>query len=200
MGSNLWNLFTIPGFRRSEHQGRRFRSHLSQADRKGSMPGQSGIVMDLDGDGNQDLIIGAPTLVKMRHTGSLLVYFGASSGNFLARRTTVIRGDGNLGWSLTALGTRQFAAGAFSGGSQDVSLAGTVSIYDYGHDRKRVKRVVSGENALDKFGYVLASGDLNGDGSPDLVVGAPFHSPDPALYQKGAVYVYFGPNYDRPDR
>ena len=40
---------------------------------------------------------------------------------------------------------------------------------------------------------------MRGDGKPDLIVGAPFHSPDPSLYQAGALYVYFGPGYDPED-
>ena len=40
---------------------------------------------------------------------------------------------------------------------------------------------------------------MRGDGNPDLIVGAPFHSPDPSLYQAGALYVYFGPGYDPKD-
>ncbi len=53
---------------------------------------------------------------------------------------------------------------------------------------------------MDKFGYGLASGDLNGDKKPDLIIGAPMHSPAPFLYQQGAVYVYFGPDYEEEKR
>ena len=57
--------------------------------------------------------------------------------------------------------------------------------------------MLSGEYAFDRFGYALAAGDLNADGATDLVIGAPFHSPSPALYQRGAVYVAFGPAYSQ---
>ncbi len=43
---------------------------------------------------------------------------------------------------------------------------------------------------MDKFGVSVAAGDLNADGITDLVVGAPFNTNDPALYQSGAVYVF----------
>ena len=92
-------------------------------------------------------------------------------------------------------GRQDFAAGAYSGSGVYSSLAGTVTIY-YGGQKPRKVSVLEGEHALDKFGYSLSSGDLDDDGNPDLVVGAPFHSPDPSLYQAGAVYVYFGPDYD----
>jgi len=89
---------------------------------------------------------------------------------------------------------RCFAVGAVNGSGEGASLSGTVSIYEAGiNPKKRVS--LEGENALDRFGYALASGDLNGDGAADLIIGAPLHSPSPDLYQQGAVYIYFGPSY-----
>jgi len=125
----------------------------------------------------------------------------ATAKGFHQKPSAVLRGDGNLGWSLVSLGDlngdgrEDFAAGAYSDSGRYSSLAGTVTIY-YGGKKPRKVSVLEGEHALDKFGYSLSSGDLDDDGNPDLVVGAPFHSPDPSLYQAGAVYVYFGPDYD----
>ena len=116
-----------------------------------------------------------------------------------------MEGDGNLGWSLVSLGDVNgdgkgvFAAGAYSGSGENVSLSGTVTVYKGGGAPQKIT-TLEGENAMDKFGYALAAGDLNGDELADLIVGAPFHSPDPALYQMGAVYIFFGPTFNQANK
>lgn len=51
--------------------------------------------------------------------------------------------------------------------------------------------VLSGEAAGDQFGYaVRGAGDVNGDGYPDLLVGAPYN--DAAGDNAGRAYVFFG--------
>jgi hypothetical protein len=173
---------------------------LSQKSLRGAMQGTSGLTLDLNGDGLNDLVVGAPLAQHKGTTGALLVYLVTAKG-FHKKPSVILRGDGNLGWSLVALGDlnddgrEDFAAGAYSDNGEYSSLAGTVTIY-YGGKKPRKVSVLEGEHALDKYGYSLASGNFNDDGNPDLVVGAPFHSPDPSLYQAGAVYVYFGPDYD----
>lgn len=178
-------------------------SLLREESLRGSMQGKSAIALDLNGDGNDDLVVGAPYAQHRGASGALLVYLGTSLG-FANRPSAVISGEGNLGWSLVSLGDidgdgkDDFAAGAVNGSGDSASLAGTVVIHKGGKSPRAVA-VLEGDTALDRFGYALASGDVNGDGRSDLIVGAPLHSPDPSLYQQGAVYVFFGPRFDRAD-
>ena len=51
------------------------------------------------------------------------------------------------------------------------------------------KRTLEGEYFGAGFGYSLAKADTNGDGTPDLVVGAPFHDGGNDR-RGGAIYLY----------
>lgn len=52
--------------------------------------------------------------------------------------------------------------------------------------------IIKGEAAGDEFGTVLSTiGDVNGDGYPDVAVGAPLHD-EPGAVAAGAVYVFYG--------
>jgi hypothetical protein len=95
---------------------------------------------DLDGDGHQDLIIGAP--YGAANTGRVVVFPGSA---------TPTTGELTL---------------------DDAPIQFT------------------GENYSDTFGYTLAAGDLNADGTAELVIGSP--TADDATPESGTVRVYAG--------
>jgi hypothetical protein len=157
-------------------------------------------LLDVDGDGFDDLVVGAPYAVSQSFIGTLLVYKGGISG-FNSEPDHLFSADDNFGCSLVNLGDvgedghDEFAVGAMHGHGEDVSLAGSVTIFK-GGSGGQVLRKLSGENPMDKFGYTLAAGSFSGSGKKDLVVGAPFATVDPAVYQGGSVYVYLAPDFE----
>lgn len=175
-----------------------------QLDLAGSRQGQSVGFADVDGDGIDDKVVGAPYATVSSRTGAVLVYKGTEMG-YSSAPMMVMTGDDNFGFSFVNLGDvdgdhrADFAVGAINGsGSEpsEPSLCGSVSVYK-GGNKWQIIRKLAGEEPMDKFGFSLAAGDLDDDGYRDIVVGAPFHTNDPALYQQGAVYVYFGPGFSR---
>src|SRR5512147_3094157 len=166
----------------------------------GSKQGLATGFVDVDGDGILDKVVGAPySLTTEAQVGSILVYKGNAVG-FSAIPDMVLTGDDNIGYAFVNLGDvdgdgkADFAASAIHGDGDDVSLSGSVTIYRGGGGGQVIKKL-SGEGPMDKFGASIAVGDLNGDGRPDIVVGAQFNTNAPALYQSGAVYLFFGPDF-----
>jgi hypothetical protein len=175
-----------------------------QMDLKGSRQGQAVGFADFDGDGIEDKLVGAPYASVSSQNGAVLVYKGTADG-YGSTPMTVMTGDDNFGFSIVNLGDvdgdhkDDFAVGALSGSGSaaaDTSLSGTVSIYKGGSSGQLIRRL-AGDGPMDKFGMSLAGCDLNNNGVNDIIVGAPFNTPSPSLYQQGAVYVYFGPDFTK---
>lgn len=169
-----------------------------------SRQGSTGGFVDIDGDGDEDKVVGAPYAESSSGTGALLVYTRDGEG-YGTRPSMVLTGDDNFGFSFANVGDvdndgiDDFAVGAINGsgdGASDPSLSGSVYVYKGGTGGELIKKL-AGEFPLAKFGYAIAAGDLDDDGYSDVIVGAPFNTSNPALLNQGAVYVYFGPDLTR---
>ena len=162
--------------------------------------GTSGGVAHYDLDGIPDLFVGAPFATHKDRVGAVYVYRGNGDG-FASEPTWMLRGGDNFGYRFAAVGDLnddgidEYAVTAINGHGDRASLSGTVTIYK-GAAKGTVYATLSGEQALDKFGFSITGNcDLNADGYGDLVIGANRHSASPEVHLGGAVYVYFGPKF-----
>jgi hypothetical protein len=169
---------------------------------------------DINGDGTDDLIIGAP----YASVGAGYVVFGSDEG--LAHPLSLSDLDGSNGFKINgvgasdSLGKSVSAAGDINGDDFDdliigAILAGTpgahagASYVVFGSDQAWADTLelssldggngfaINGVSDADEAGTsVSAAGDINGDDIDDLIIGAPYA--DPNGDASGASYVVFG--------
>jgi len=160
-------------------------------------------VGDINGDGYDDVIVGAPRYDHGEaNEGAAFVYLGYSAGLIMTPFRILdsnAAGD-NLGWDVSgagdvngdgyddvAVGVPFHDAGADDGGAVFVylgSAGGLSADPDW---------VFSGDAAGMKLGLAVATaGDVNGDGYSDLLVGAPEYDEDGLTPPDGRVYLFFG--------
>ena len=162
---------------------------------------------DLDGDGYDDLLVGAPLYDAVSNEGRVYLIKGPMTGSVsLAGAAAIFEGASSsdyLGLSLTLPGDLD------GDGVQDLAFGSyTMSIYsstDGGaylalgpHSGSQIvssaQAVWYGGSAGDQAGYGLApAGDANADGYDDLFIGAP--GVDSGGTSAGAIYLLNGGGY-----
>jgi hypothetical protein len=170
---------------------------------EGAMLGASVASGDIDGDGLDDIVAGAPLYdenPRLLDVGTVQVIFGDEGLLSVPVREVVIPSP-----VLEANATfgREVAVGDINGdGFQDIAIAAPKSDTGNQRDSGRVFVYLGSANfsggtpiTLDNpepslnglFGSALATGDLNGDGVDDIAIGAPL-----ANAGQGRVYYYQG--------
>ncbi len=152
------------------------------------------LLRDWNGDGFADLAVGAPRAGD----GTVSIYLGSAAG--LATSPSVVLharvGDNRYGKALASLPDR-------NGDGRDELLVGVprsfeaavwggaVLLFDGAAVPDTVPDLVLlGQNAGDEFGSSLSAGsDLDGDGTPDILVGAPLANPA-FLVDAGRAYLF----------
>ncbi|MFH1469541.1 MAG: MopE-related protein [Pseudomonadota bacterium] len=157
---------------------------------------------DVDGDGHQDLILGAPA--DWVPPGSAVLLYGPFTGRGVLDVDT-LPGARLLGGADQSVGYVVGGGGDLDGdGVDDLVLSSRRDATDVGTvwivtsapegqmDLALASTVLSGENDADLAGSSVAvASDLDGDGHTDLVVGVP--GVDAHVAEAGAFYLFRGP-------
>src|SRR5580765_1402989 len=148
---------------------------------------------DVNGDGMEDLLIGAFRYPDFQSAGEAFLYFGGSAIDSVAD-LLIPPPAGGAGW----FGISVASAGDFNGdgypdfivGARQAGYEGKAFLYYGGPSLDATPDLtLTGESTGSLTGFrasVASAGDVNGDGFDDVIVGAPTYG------SGGRVYVYFG--------
>ncbi len=174
---------------------------------------------DVNGDGLSDVILGAPTLTNstLSSTGAVYVIYGKASHDNIDLATAPL--NGSDGFRILGAGAEDQAGGSLApvgdltGDGRDEFILGANGADNNGRSNSGSAYVVYGSpssggfnlTAIGAYGFridgatadgragsaVAGGADVNGDGRPDIVVGAPF-ADDNGRVDSGSVFVVYG--------
>lgn len=156
---------------------------------------------DIDNDGTADLIAGAPHFSKNDSTGAQVgrVYVFSGADGTQLRRVDGTHQHGRLGYTVASVGDvdgdgyADYAVGEFGYADSASANLGAVHVYS-GQSGEEIRTFVGSER-LDRFGGAIADvGDVDADGTDDLLIGARRHSA--AGLSAGRVYLFSGKSGD----
>ncbi len=167
-------------------------------------------IADFTGEGRVDLVVGAPFVDTLATDGgAVYIFFNQGSPNFFENnavnadeviigeqvneyfgiklRPVDINSDGNID---LIVGSPLW--NAIDGGDE-----GRVYIFlndgsgGFPDSSNNANETIEGEQPAMNFGQCISAGDLNEDGSMDLIVGAPHFDPPDAPDDAGALFIFF---------
>jgi len=157
------------------------------------------IIDDADGDGRDDLAVGAPdaSLVFVGTAGAVFTYSSADGGQIALVTEPSLQQNARFGASLARVDDLDFNAhdelliGAPGWDGPGKVDAGAAFVYDPFADAYLPALDSQGELTGERHGTSVAAGPVDGDLFDDLIVGAPGYAPS-LVTEPGRVRVFSG--------
>jgi hypothetical protein len=147
-------------------------------------------IKDVNSDGEPDIIVGCPENDQAGTNAGKVYVISGANGAVLWSKNGAKPGD-RFGYAVASSGST-VVVGAPYFDSGDRTDRGRVYIYN-GMTGALLK-TKTGSKAKDRFGWSVSGGvDVNRDGQPDIIVGAPYD--DTRASNAGAVYIFNGGSY-----